>query len=149
MPFEDKVDLFSPLCSKYQWEYACNNTQRITLSASRCNKIHGDFVFFFFRCLLIVLSCVFLQMCTEVTMCFVHENDVSLSHGFKCFLRIFFSLFSWCEAFSRGFWRGYGQRVSVFFRWSFKSVHVTLHFVWETQEVSLASIVDGQINACR
>lgn len=48
MPFEDKVDLFSPLCSKYQWEYACNNTQRITLSASRCNKIHGDFVFFFF-----------------------------------------------------------------------------------------------------
>lgn len=47
LPFEDKVDLFSPLCSKYQSEYACNNTQCITLSASRCNKMH-----IWFDCLL-------------------------------------------------------------------------------------------------
>lgn len=53
LPFEDKADLFSPLCSKYQWEYACNNIQRITLSASRCitRCIRGFwlsfFVFFF------------------------------------------------------------------------------------------------------
>lgn len=114
MPFEDKVDLFSPLCSKYQWEYACNNTQRITLSASRCNKIHGDFVFFFFRCLLIVLFCVFLQMCTEVTMCFVHENDVSLSHGFKCFLRLFFPSFRDVKRFHTGFDAALSKGFSVF-----------------------------------
>lgn len=41
------------------------------------------------------------------------------------------------------------QRVSVFLWWSFKSVHVTLHLAWVAQKDSSASIVDGQINACR
>lgn len=130
MPFEDKVDLFSPLCSNYQWEYACNNTQRITLSASRCNKIHGDFSFppSSFDC---PFSVFFLRVCTEVTVCFVHENDVSLSHGFKCFLRIFF--FPSLRDVKRFgfvflvFLTQLCRRVSVFFRWSFTSVHVTLH----------------------
>lgn len=122
MPFEDKVDLFSlHSVAKYQWEYACNNTQRITLSASRCNKIHNDFFCPFF--------CVFLRTCTEVTMCFVHENGVSHSHMasnvfsdfffFSSLLYVMWSIFTW------GLMR-YVKRVSVFFNGLFKSVHVTL-----------------------
>lgn len=96
--------------------------------------------FFFFSVVFWLSSfCVFLQMCTEVIMCFVHENDVSLSHGFKCFLGIFFfpslrDVFSITWVLTQ-----LCQRVSVFFRWSFKSVHVTLHLVWETQEVRWAA----------
>lgn len=50
-------------------------------------------------------------------------------------------LLTWCEAFWVGFYFRWVltrlcQRVSVFFRWSFKSVHVTLHPVWQTQEDS-------------
>lgn len=38
-----KLTLFSLPCSNYGWEYAGNNLQRITLSASRCNRMHQWF----------------------------------------------------------------------------------------------------------
>lgn len=140
MPFEDKVDLFSlHSVAKYQWEYACNNTQRITLSASRCNKIHNDFFCPFF--------CVFLRMCTEVTMCFVHENDVSHSHmASNVFSDFFFLLsFMWCEAFSRGVWCAMSKGFRCFSMVFLRVYMLPLNPVWETQEVCSVSIVDGQI----
>ena len=68
LPCEDKVDLFSPHCSKCQSEYACNNTQCTTLSASWRSKMHTRFL---------IVSFVVFQMCTEVTMYFVHEVELS------------------------------------------------------------------------
>lgn len=145
-PFEDKVDLFSPLCSKYQWEYACNNTQRITLSASRCNRIHGDSFSFSpssFDCPLSVFS----SRCVLKWQCVLYMRMTSHSHMASNVLSDFyfyfyFFLFTWCEAFwgccfSPWVLTRLCQRVLVFSRWSFKSVHVTLHLVWQTQEVSL------------
>lgn len=138
LPFEDKVDFFSPLCSKYQWEYACNNTQRITLSASQCNKMHTWFWLSFF---------VVLQTCTEVTMYFVHEDEFSTLTCFKCFFRFFLYvmliMFTWVEAldvkglqFVDGPFRVYMSPLTSFFE-------------KRNWEVCFVLILNGQINACR
>lgn len=121
MPFEDKVDLFSlHSVAKYQWEYACNNTQRITLSASRCNKIHNDFFCPFFVCFSPDVYWSDDVFCTR-------EWCLSFSHGFKGFLRFFSSslLYVMWSIFTWGLMR-YVKRVTVFFDGLFKSVHVTL-----------------------
>lgn len=78
-----KLTFFSPLCSKYQWEYACNNLQRITLSASQCNKMHPWFWLSFF----VVLK----------WQCILYMRINSHSH-------MLFSdtFFMWCWSFSRG-----------------------------------------------
>lgn len=86
LPFEEQADLLSPLCSKYKWEYACNNIQWITLSASRCNKMHTWVWLSFFWSFFFLW---FFQTCNEVIMYFVHEVEFSLSR-FRCFLDSFF-----------------------------------------------------------
>lgn len=101
-PFEDKADLFSPLCSKYQWEYACNNIQRITLSASRCNKMHTWFWLSFsvvFSRRVLKWQCIFymrmnshshmLQMFFRIlSLCdvdHIHVGWCAVVKGFQCF----------------------------------------------------------------
>lgn len=88
LPFEDKVDLFSPLCSKYQWEYACNNTQRITLSASRCNKMHTWFWLSFFFSFFLWFSRRVLKW-----QCILYMRMNSHSH----MLQMFFQILSLCD----------------------------------------------------
>lgn len=141
--FEDKVELFSlslsPLCSKYQWEYACNNIQRITLSASRCNKMH-TWVFW------LSFFVVFSRRVTEVTMYFVHEDDFfSLSH---CFKNVFSDSSFLCDVnhFSHVGWRAMFKRVLMFFQWSVSRVYMSPpHLIWDTQLGSLfpVSIFNG------
>lgn len=137
-PFEDKVDLFSPLCSKYQWEYACNNTQRITLSASRCNKMHTWFWLSFF--------CGFTDVywsddvfCTWGWIL----NSHMLQMFFRFFLYVMLIIFTWVDALDvKGF-----QCVDGPFR-----VYVsplTSFFEKRNWEVCFMLILNGQINACR
>lgn len=87
---------------------------------------------------------VFSSRCVLKWQCVLYMRMMSHSHMasnvFSEFF-VFFSLLTWCEAFWVGFYFRWVltrlcQRVSVFFRWSFKSVHVTLHPVWQTQEDS-------------
>lgn len=128
-----KLTFFSPLCSKYQWEYACNNT-RITLSASRCNKMHTWFWLSFF---------VVFQTCTEVTMYFVHEDEFSLSHASNVF-----QILSSCDVnhfhvmrYVKGF---------QCFNGSFR-VYMSLLTLFQKHNWGgcLMLILNGQINACR
>lgn len=125
-----------------------NVSHWVPLGVTRYMVFSFVLFFLFLRRLWVSSFCVFLQMCTEVTLCFCTWEWCLALTWLQMFSPEFFPPLSLGDVkrfyvsvfYSRWFLTRIRQRVSVFFRWSFKSVHVTLHLFLRDTGGSLDSL---------
>lgn len=146
LPFEDKVDVFSlhsvANISGNMLAIIHNVSHWVPLGVTRY-MVSFSFSPSSFDCPLSVFS----SGCVLKWHCVLYMRMMSRSHMasnvFSEFLPPLYvmwsALFSICLFSSTWVLTRLCQWVSVRFRWSFKSLRVTLHLVWETREVSWTS----------